>query len=70
MKPQNLILNKIIFSPKVEEIQCSFTNEIKDGYYPIYIKSLPKNISEVFTEEQLTGIEHLYTNFSNTEEKR
>jgi hypothetical protein len=68
MKPQNLILNKIIFSPKVEEIQCSFTNEIKDGYYPIYIKSLPKNISEVFTEEQLTGIEHLYTNFSNTEE--
>lgn len=64
MKPQNLILNKIIFSPKAEEIQCSFTNEIKEGYYPIYIKNLPKNISEIFSEEQLKDKEHLYTNFT------
>ena len=56
MKQQNLILNILTFSHPVPSIECSFQLEKADGFYPIKVNSLPVNIDELFTKEQLETV--------------
>ena len=64
MAKQNLILNILTFSHPIPKIECSFQLEKADGFYPIKVSSLPVNIDELFTEEQLETVEYAYTNFT------
>lgn len=66
MAEQNLTLNLINFYPEEKEKEFSFLFEKKEGLFPIAKKEFPKNISDIFTEEQLEGVEHLYTDFTAT----
>ena len=64
MAKQNLILNILTFSHPIPSIECSFQLEKADGFYPIKVSSLPVNIDELFTKEQLETVEYAYTNFT------
>ena len=64
MAKQNLILNILTFSHPIPSIECSFQLEKADGFYPIKVSSLPVNIEEIFTKEQLETVEYAYTNFT------
>jgi len=60
---QNLILNILNFSHPVQTIECSFQLEKADGFYPVKVNSLPKNIEDLFSKEELENVEYAYTNF-------
>ena len=64
MAKQNLVLNILTFSHPIPSIECSFQLEKADGFYPIKVNSLPVNIEELFTKEQLETVEYAYTNFT------
>ena len=70
MAEQNLILNLINFYPVEKEKEFSFYLKKEEGYFPINKYEFPKNINDIFSEEQLKDVEHLYTNFTATKDKK
>lgn len=63
MAKQNLILNILNFSHPVQTVECSFQLAKADGFYPVKVSSLPKNIEDLFSKEELEKVEYAYTNF-------
>ena len=63
MAKQNLILNILNFSHPAQTVECSFQLEKADGFYPVKVSSLPKNIEDLFSKEILENVEFVYTNF-------
>lgn len=63
MAKQNLILNILNFSHPVQTVECSFQLAKADGFYPVKVSSLPKNIEDLFSKEELENVEYAYTNF-------
>lgn len=63
MSSQNLILNILNFSHPVQTVECSFQLEKAEGFYPVKVSSLPKNIEDLFSKEELENVEYAYTNF-------
>jgi len=67
MAEQNLILNILNFSHPVQTVECSFQLEKADGFYPVKVSSLPVNIEDLFSKEELSNIVYAYTNFTADE---
>ncbi|MEZ5047413.1 MAG: Piwi domain-containing protein [Chitinophagaceae bacterium] len=63
MAKQNLILNILNFSHPVQTVECSFQLAKANGFYPVKVSSLPVNIEDLFSKEELENIEYAYTNF-------
>ncbi len=70
MAEQNLVLNLINFYPVESEKEFSFSFDKKDGYFPIGKYEFPKNINDVFSKEQLEGVEYLYTDYTVSKDKK
>ena len=64
MIQQDLKLNILTFTHPIQSLSCSFTLVKADGYYPVSIRNLPINITEIFTEAELQNVEYAYTNFT------
>ena len=63
MSKQNLILNVLTFNDPVQKKDFAFFSAKKQGCFPVSVKELPENINELFTKEELTNSEYLYTDF-------
>ena len=64
---QSLQLNIIPFAPPIENKSFAFYNDAtlarKKGYFPIYKNDLGELLNNYFTEDELSNIDILYTDF-------
>ncbi|HOW30702.1 MAG TPA: Piwi domain-containing protein [Bacteroidales bacterium] len=60
---QHLQLNIIPFSAPADEVEFSFYQQKKPGYLPVFKADFAELLENHFSDDQLEGIEKLYTNF-------
>ena len=70
MSVQNLILNILTFNQPVEQKDFEFYTEKRNGSFPINKYEFPVNIEEIFPEVKAQQLEHLYTEFESSQDKK
>jgi len=61
----SLLINVLLFSHPVKELECSLYTEKKEGYWPIHKGDLKGIIEDYIPENELEQLDWLYTDFKS-----
>ena len=70
MSVQNLILNILTFNHPVEQKDFALYTKKRNGSFPINKYEFPVKIEEIFPEVKAQQLEHLYTEFESSDDKK
>ena len=70
MVDPNLILNILTFNHPIQQKDFAFYTEKRNGSFPINKYEFPVNIEEIFPVVKAQQLEHLYTEFESSDDKK